>query len=107
MGKEIKVFWSRLSKQVKKLVDYEWTTKFGGAVGNLNAHYFAYPEKHWDSFMDTFCKTFHVKRNKLTTQVDHYDNLTELFDILKRINTIFIDLNADIWMYISINFKLN
>ena len=107
MGKEIKVFWSRLSKQVKKLVDYEWTTKFGGAVGNLNAHYFAYPEKHWDSFMDTFCKTFNVKRNKLTTQVDHYDNLTELFDILKRINTIFIDLNADIWMYISINyFKL-
>jgi len=107
MGKEIKVFWSRLSKQIKKLVDYEWTTKFGGAVGNLNAHYFAYPDKHWDSFMDNFCKTFNIARNKLTTQVDHYDNLTELFDILKRINTILIDLNADIWMYISINyFKL-
>ena len=107
MGKEMKVFFSRLQRQVKKLVDYKWTTKFGGAVGNLNAHYFACPEKHWDSFMDDFCKRYEVTRNRWTTQVDHYDNLTEVFDILKRINTILIDLNADIWMYISINyFKL-
>ena len=107
MGKEIKVFYSRLYKQLKKLVEYTWSTKFGGAVGNLNAHYFSYPNKHWDSFMDNFCKKFDITRNKWTTQVDHYDNLTELFDILKRINTILIDLNADIWMYISINyFKL-
>jgi adenylosuccinate lyase len=107
MGKELKVFYSRLYKQLTKLVEYTWSTKFGGAVGNLNAHYFSYPNKHWDSFMDNFCKKFDITRNKWTTQVDHYDNLTELFDILKRINTILIDLNADIWMYISINyFKL-
>ena len=107
MGKELKVFYSRLYKQLTKLVEYTWSTKFGGAVGNLNAHYFSYPNKHWDSFMDNICKNFDITRNKWTTQVDHYDNLTELFDILKRINTILIDLNADIWMYISINyFKL-
>tara|TARA_Y100000389_G_C17410968_1_gene490886 strand:+ start:227 stop:1534 length:1308 start_codon:yes stop_codon:yes gene_type:complete len=107
MGKELHVFYSRLSVQLNKLVKYNYTTKFGGAVGNLNAHYFSHPEKNWETFMDNFCTSLGVTRNKVTTQVDHYDNLTELFDIFKRINTILIDLNVDIWLYISINyFKL-
>jgi len=107
MGKEIGVFHSRLLIQVKKLMNYEYSTKFGGAVGNLNAHYYSYPDKNWDNFMDSFCNSFDLKRNKCTTQVDHYDNITELFDIMKRINTILIDFNVDIWLYISINyFKL-
>ncbi len=107
MGKEIQVFYSRLIVQYKKLQNYEYSSKFGGAVGNLNAHYFSCPDKYWDSFMDEFCKSFKVKRNKVTTQIDHYDNITEVFDIIKRINTILIDLNVDIWLYISINyFKL-
>ena len=107
MGKEISVFNSRLGIQLKKLSEYKYSTKFGGAVGNLNAHYFSYPGKHWEIFMNGFCKKYELTRNKLTTQVDHYDNLTEVFDILKRINTILIDLSVDIWMYISINyFKL-
>jgi adenylosuccinate lyase len=107
MGKELEVFNSRLSVQIKKLSEYKYTTKFGGAVGNLNAHYYSYPGKHWELFMNNFCNKSELKRNKLTTQIDHYDNLTEVFDIIKRINTILIDLSVDIWMYISINyFKL-
>lgn len=107
MGKELEVFNSRLLVQIKKLSEYQYSTKFGGAVGNLNAHYFSYPGKHWELFMNYFCNKFELKRNKVTTQIDHYDNLTEIFDIVKRINTILIDLSVDIWMYISINyFKL-
>ena len=102
MGKEIQVFKSRLDIQLSKLRSIEYSSKFGGAVGNLNAHYISYPNKDWDTIMNNFLETtFVIKRNKWTTQIDHYDNLGEVFDILKRINTILLDLNQDIWLYIS------
>lgn len=108
MGKELYVYYERLNKQINKLKTIEYSTKFGGAVGNLNAHIFCFPYIKWDKLFDIFLlNTFDLERNKYTTQIDHYDNLCEVFDILKRINTILIDLNQDIWLYISYNyFKL-
>jgi len=78
-------------------------------VGNLNAHYFCYPDIHWDKEFNTLLnEEFNIKRNKYTTQIDHYDNLCEIFDILRRINMILLDFNQDIWLYISQDyFKLN
>ena len=86
----------------------KYTTKFGGAVGNLNAHYFCYDTINWDEHMDAFLDIeYNVGRNRYTTQVDHYDNLSEIFDILRRINVILLDFNTDMWLYISQNyFKL-
>lgn len=104
MGKELRVFSERIKKQLNQLIDYNYSTKFGGAVGNLNAHYFCYESIDWDKEFDTFLETFGVKRHRLTTQIDHYDNLSEVFDIIKRINIILIDLNQDIWLYISQNY---
>ena len=102
MGKELMVFKSRLDIQLSKLRNIKYTSKFGGAVGNLNAHYISYPDKPWDTIMDNFLeRTFSIRRNRWTTQIDHYDNLSEVFDILRRINTILIDLNQDMWLYIS------
>jgi adenylosuccinate lyase len=108
MGKEIYVYYDRLNIQLEKLKNIKYSTKFGGAVGNLNAHYFCYPEYDWDLNLTNFLiDTFDLKRNQFTTQIDHYDNLCEVFDIYKRINTILLDLNQDIWLYISNNyFKL-
>ena len=108
MGKELFVYHERLENQLKKLINISYSSKFGGAVGNLNAHVFCYPEYDWNNLLNDFLKdTFSLKRNKYTTQIDHYDNLSEIFDILRRINTIFLDLNQDIWLYISYNyFKL-
>ena len=108
MGKEIIVFQSRLLTQLEKLRNIKYSSKFGGAVGNLNAHYFCFPEINWDTIMDGFLnEEFNVIRNKYTTQIDHYDNLCEIFDIIRRINVILLDLNQDIWLYISNNyFKL-
>lgn len=109
ISKELKVFKTRLENQIIKLKEYKWTTKFGGATGNLNAHKLCYPEINWYEWMDNFIFTnYKIKRNQYTTQVDHYDNITELFDIIKRINLILLDLNTDVWLYISIDyFKLN
>ena len=102
MGKEFKVYKSRLKIQFDKLNNIVYTTKFGGAVGNLNAHYLCYPEYNWDKLFDEFLKNkYDIKRNQLTTQVDHYDNLCEIFDIIKRINTILLDFVQDVWLYIS------
>lgn len=108
MGKEFYVFYTRLEKQIQKLKTIEYTSKFGGAVGNMNAHYFCYDKIDWSNELTSFLKDeFNITRNLYTTQVDHYDNLGEIFDILKRINTILIDFNQDIWLYISQNyFKL-
>lgn len=108
MGKELMVFHSRLSIQLTKLEEIKYTSKFGGAVGNLNAHYLCFPDMDWDQIMDDFLlEEFQITRNKYTTQVDHYDNLCEIFDIIRRINVILLDLNQDIWLYISNNyFKL-
>ena len=104
LGKEFKVFSYRLEKQLKLLNEIKYYGKFGGAVGNLNAHYFAYPEILWDKEINNFVNSFGLIREKYTTQIDNYENLAVIFDCLKRINTIIIDFNKDIWGYISINY---
>jgi len=103
LGKEFKVFHERLYNQYSELHYIKFRTKFGGATGNFNAHYVAYPHVKWDIFSDDFISHLDLKRNKYTTQIDHYDNYSEIFDVLKRINTILIDLCGDIWLYISQN----
>ena len=104
LGKEMMVFVDRLKRQIFQLREFRYTTKFGGAVGNFNSHRVVYPEKNWISFGDDFVKTIGLIRNKFTTQIDHYDNYSEIFDILKRIATILIDFCRDIWLYISMDY---
>ena len=104
LGKEIRVFHYRIQKQLDLLKNITYYGKLGGANGNLNAHYAAYPDYKWDILMEEFLDYFSLKRNKYTTQIDNYENLSVVFDNLKRINTIFIDMNKDIWHYISINY---
>ena len=105
LGKEIYVFVDRLLNQTVLLKQIPFSAKFGGATGNFNAHQVAYPDIDWISFGDHFIKNIlGLERLKVTTQIEHYDNLAAFFDNLKRINTVFIDLNRDIWSYISINY---
>lgn len=104
LGKEIKVFNYRIEKQLELLKNIKYYGKLGGASGNLNAHYAAYPDYQWDTLMDDFLERFSLIRNSYTTQIDNYEDLSVVFDNLKRINTIFIDMNKDIWHYISINY---
>ena len=107
LGKEFNVFYERLNNQIEKLKNIEYSTKFGGATGNFNAHKFVYPDINWVEFSDNLVNNLGLKRNKYTTQIDHYDNYSEIFDILRRINVILIDFCQDIWLYISNNyFKL-
>ena len=101
LGKEILVFYERLVIQSRKLNNIEYTTKFGGAVGNFNAHRMALPNIDWIEFGDKFVSLFGFARNQYTTQIDHYDNYAEIFDILRRVNIIFIDFCRDMWSYIS------
>ena len=82
-----------------------YAAKFGGATGNFNAHYVAYPDINWHAFGDRFvAEQLEMKRSSPTTQIEHYDHLAALFDALKRLNTILIDLSRDIWQYISMNY---
>lgn len=104
LGKEIAVFSSRLSAQIKMLEAIPWSAKFGGATGNLNAHYVAYPDIDWNAFANAFCEKLGLSRSFPTTQIEHYDHLAALFDNLKRINTILIDLSRDFWQYISMEY---
>ena len=104
LGKEIQVFITRIEKQVEMLKAIPYSAKFGGATGNLNAHYVAYPEIDWNSFSGRFCEDLGLSRSFPTTQIEHYDNLAALFDNLKRINTILIDLSRDFWQYISMEY---
>jgi adenylosuccinate lyase len=105
IGKEIYVFAERMEKQVQLLETIPWSAKFGGATGNFNAHAIAYPGIDWCRFADNFAgKTLGLTRSRTTTQIEHYDNLAAYFDNLKRINTILIDLDRDIWTYISMNY---
>ncbi|MEA3436540.1 MAG: adenylosuccinate lyase [Thermodesulfobacteriota bacterium] len=105
LGKEVYVFVDRLLNQTSLLKQIPFSAKFGGATGNFNAHQVAYPDIDWISFGDRFINNIlGLERLKVTTQIEHYDNLAAFFDNLKRINTIFIDLNRDIWSYISINY---
>lgn len=103
LGKEFRVFIDRMYYRIDELNKIQYTTKFGGAVGNFNAHKVAYPHIKWDSFADEFVSSLELKRNRYTTQIDHYDNYCVIFDIIKRINVILIDLCQDIWLYISRN----
>ena len=104
LGKEIMVFASRLEKQIHHLKTIPHSAKFGGATGNFNAHYLAYPGIDWNKFADEFCHRFGLTRSYPTTQIEHYDNLAALFDNMKRINTILIDFSRDVWQYISMEY---
>lgn len=105
VGKEIYVFVERLKQQLKQLKSIPFTAKFGGATGNFNAHYAAFPEVDWIAFADKFTREhLNLERQKVTTQIEHYDNLAALFDAFKRINTILIDLSRDIWAYVSMDY---
>jgi len=105
LGKEIKVFVERITTQLNQLRAIKCDAKFGGATGNFNAHFVAYPEIDWEEFANTFCsKNLGLQRSGYTTQISHYDNHSAIFDALKRINTVILDLNRDIWSYISMNY---
>ncbi len=105
LGKEIMVFVERLENQLIQLEKIPHSAKFGGATGNFNAHYAAYPKVDWLKFADNFVnKTLGLQRSKFTTQIEHYDNLAAQCDALKRINTILVDLCRDMWTYISMDY---
>jgi adenylosuccinate lyase len=105
LGKEIYVFADRLKGQLALLKAIPFGAKFGGATGNFNAHKVAYPEIDWVAFGDHFVsRSLGLSRQKVTTQIEHYDNLAALFDNLRRINTILIDLCRDMWTYISMEY---
>ncbi|MFT7345254.1 MAG: adenylosuccinate lyase [Lentimonas sp.] len=105
LGKEIKVFVERLEVQMNTLKSIPYSSKFGGATGNFNAHHIAFPEKNWVEFSNHFVNDIlGLNRSQTTTQIDHYDNTAALFDCLKRINTIILDLDRDMWTYISMEY---
>jgi adenylosuccinate lyase len=105
LGKELYVFIERLTVQANQLSAIPFSAKFGGATGNFNAHQVAYPNIDWPSFADNLVNnTLGLNRSKTTTQIEHYDNLAAFCDNLKRINTILIDLDRDIWAYISMDY---
>lgn len=105
LGKEIEVFIYRLQQQLKQLKEIPISGKFGGATGNFNAHYLAYPTTDWKDFANRLLtERLGINREEWTTQISNYDNLSALFDGLKRINTILIDLDRDFWQYISMEY---
>jgi len=105
LGKEIAVFIARLDEQSKYFGQIPYSAKFGGATGNLNAHKAAYPEIDWVSFAGNFVsEILGLQRSSPTTQIEHYDNLAALFDNLRRINVILLDLARDMWYYISMEY---
>jgi adenylosuccinate lyase len=105
LGKEIQVFVERLENQLNLLKQIPYSAKFGGATGNFNAHHIAYPNIDWKKFGNHFVNDIlGLSRSQYTTQIEHYDNFAAHCDALKRINTILIDLDRDIWTYISMNY---
>ncbi len=105
LGKELRVFTSRLDEQITRLEEIAVPGKFGGATGNMNAHKLAYPEIDWFAFgEELLLDAFGLKRSWPTTQIDHYDNLAAMFHAMSRINTILIDLSRDMWSYISMEY---
>lgn len=105
LGKEIDVFISRIDGQTKYFGQIPYSAKFGGATGNFNAHKVAYPEIDWISFANNFVnENLGLVRSHPTTQIEHYDNLAALFDNMRRLNVIMIDLCRDMWMYISMDY---
>ncbi|MBQ6062213.1 MAG: adenylosuccinate lyase [Prevotella sp.] len=105
LGKEVMVFVYRLQEQLEELKSCKVTAKFGGATGNFNAHHVAYPQVDWRDFGNRFVsEKLHLQREQYTTQISNYDSLGAIFDALRRINTIIIDLDRDFWMYISMEY---
>ena len=105
LGKEVMVFVYRLSEQLDALKACKMTAKFGGATGNYNAHHVAYPEYDWKAFGNRFVsEKLGLQREQYTTQISNYDHLGGVFDAIRRINTIIIDLDRDFWMYISMEY---
>ncbi|MCP9755665.1 adenylosuccinate lyase [Lacihabitans sp. CCS-44] len=105
LGKEMKVFVERLVNQIGLLAAIPYSAKFGGATGNFNAHFVAYPETNWVDFGNKFVNTtLGLSRSQTTTQIEHYDNLGAYCDNLKRINTILLDFSRDVWQYVSMNY---
>jgi len=105
LGKEISVFAERISQQKKLLLQVPFAAKFGGATGNFNAHHVAFPQVDWKKFGKDFVENrLQLHYSFPTTQIEHYDHMAAFFDALKRINTVLIDLNRDIWQYISMNY---
>lgn len=105
LGKELMVFVERIHKQLGLLYVIPFSAKFGGATGNFNAHFVAFPTIKWDEFANAFVNhVLELERSQTTTQIEHYDNLSAIFDNLKRINVILIDLSRDIWSYISMGY---
>ncbi len=105
LGKEIGVFVTRLEEQLRLLFNIPFAAKFGGATGNYNAHQIAYPEIDWREVGNNFVeKTLGLHHSFPTTQIEHYDHFAAFFDALKRINTIIIDLDRDIWTYVSMDY---
>ena len=105
LGKEIQVFVYRLNQQLELLKQVPFTGKLGGATGNFNAHHIAYPERDWRAFGREFLSTkLGIGREEWTTQISNYDNLAALFDALRRINVILLDVDKDFWQYISMEY---
>ncbi|WP_413511943.1 adenylosuccinate lyase [Myroides odoratus] len=105
LGKEIAVFVQRLEEQLRLLNNVPFAAKFGGATGNFNAHFVAYPKNDWKQFGEDFVElSLGLKYSFPTTQIEHYDHFAAFFDALKRINTILIDLDRDIWTYVSMEY---
>ncbi len=105
LGKEIRVFSERISQQKNLLEKIPFAAKFGGATGNFNAHHVAYPEINWKDFGKHFVENILALHHSFpTTQIEHYDHLAAFFDALKRINTIIVDLDRDVWQYISMGY---
>jgi adenylosuccinate lyase len=105
LGKEIQVFAERLDKQVAQLKALKLPAKFGGATGNFNAHFVAYPNTNWVAFGNHFVNDIlGLDRSQTTTQIEHYDQLAAIFDCMKRINNIILDLDRDMWTYISMEY---
>ena len=105
LGKEVEVYVYRLSEQLATLRNCKMTAKFGGATGNFNAHHVAYPQHDWRAFGNRFVREkLGLEREQWTTQISNYDHLGSVFDAIRRINTIIIDLDRDFWMYISMEY---
>lgn len=105
LAKEFKVFIERLQNQLKLLKQVPHSCKFGGATGNMNAHLVTYPDVDWRGFANEFCEQrLGLTRQQYTTQIEHYDNMGAIFDTVKRLNTILIDLSRDVWLYVSMEY---
>jgi len=105
LSKEFKVFVERIEAQLAQLRQIPHSCKMGGATGNMNAHLVTFPGTDWRAFFNEFCKSkLGLERQQYTTQIEHYDNMGAIFDAIKRINTILVDLSRDVWMYVSMEY---